>query len=295
MTLLLPFPADIALAQCLAKTARAELGTIDWHRFPDQESLITITGDCAGRDVAIVCTLDGPDARTLPLYFAATTARELGARSVGLIAPYLGYMRQDHRFGPGQSVNAHSYARLLSQTFDWLAAVDPHLHRIASLDELYSIPTRVISAMPSISEWIRTHIPHPVIIGPDRESAQWVEDVARRLDAPVVVLDKVRRGDRDVSVSAVDIDALRDRHPVVLDDIASSGHTMLEVLKQLSPLHTLPTTCIVVHALLSSAAADALRAMGADRIVSTNTIAHPTNAVDMHPAIAAALTSWGKL
>jgi ribose-phosphate pyrophosphokinase len=295
MTLILPFPNDLALGQYLAREHRLEVGAIDWHRFPDQESLITLQSNCHERDVIIVCTLSAPDTRTMPLYFAATTARELGAQSIGLLAPYLGYMRQDHRFAPGQSLNARCYGRLLSSTFDWLATVDPHLHRVANLDALYSIPTRTISSMPAVSAWIRANVRDPIIIGPDAESAQWVEPVAAALDAPCVVLDKVRHGDRDVSISALDPKLLRGRHPVVLDDIASSGQTMLEVLKQLTPLHTLPTTCIAVHSLLSNAAENALRAAGADRVVSTNTVAHSTNAIDVNPSISAALAAWGKL
>jgi ribose-phosphate pyrophosphokinase len=295
MTLILPFPNDLALGQYLARKHRSELGTIDWHRFPDQESLITLQGDCRQRDVIIVCTLSSPDMRAMPLYFAAMTARELGARSLGLLAPYLGYMRQDHRFAPGQSRNAYCFGNLLSSTFDWLAAVDPHLHRIRKLDEIYSIPARTIHSLPAISEWIRSNVADPLLIGPDAESAQWVEPVAATLAAPCIVLNKLRHGDCDVSVSALDPESLRGRHPVVLDDIASSGQTMLEVLKQLARLRALPATCIAVHSLLSDAAENALRAAGADRIVSTNTVAHSTNAIDVNPLIAAELAAWGRL
>lgn len=292
MTLVLPFPDDLMLARRLAQGLNADLGEIEWHRFPDQESLITVRGDCEGRDVIIVCTLNDGDIKTLPLYFAAVTARELGARRVGLIAPYLAYMRQDHRFRRGQSRSAQAYAELLSTTVDWLAAVDPHLHRIATLDEIYSIPALAISAMPAVSDWIRANVANPVIIGPDQESAQWVEQVAASLNVPHVVLEKVRHGDREVEVSAVDGATIRDRNPVVIDDIASSGQTMLEVLKRLAALEVSNATCIAVHALLSEAAEDALSRAGARRIVSTNTIKHRTNAIDIDAAIVAAVQSW---
>lgn len=292
MTLILPFPDDSKLGQQLAHNLAATLGAIEWHRFPDHESLITLKGECAGRDAIIVCTLNDGDLKTLPLYFAAATARELGARRVGLVAPYLAYMRQDHRFRAGQSRSAHAYAELLSTTFDWLAAVDPHLHRIGTLDEIYSIPTLAISTMPTVSEWIRANVANPVIIGPDRESAQWVEQVAARLGVPHVVLEKVRHGDREVEVSAVDRAAIRDRSPVIIDDIASSGQTMIEVLKQLAALGVSDATCIAVHALLSEQAEDALRRAGAARIVSTNTIKHRTNAIDVNATIVAAVQAW---
>ena len=110
------------------------------------------------RRIALVCTLDRPDAKMLPLLFAAAAARELGASQVGLVAPYLAYMRQDRRFKPGEAVTSREFARLLSGAFDWLVTVDPHLHRYASLAEIYRIPTRVVHAAPLISQWIRTRI-----------------------------------------------------------------------------------------------------------------------------------------
>lgn len=292
MPLILPFPDDLRLSHQLVATHGGEIGAIEWHRFPDQESLITIKGDCAGRDVVIVCTLNNADAKTLPLYFAATTARELGARRIGLIAPYLAYMRQDHRFCVGQSRSAHSYAQLLSATFDWIATVDPHLHRIGALEAIYSRPVLAISAMPRVSEWIRTHIDDPVIIGPDQESAQWVQPVAEALNAPSVVLEKVRHGDRHVEVSALDASIVGDRRPVIIDDIASSGHTMLEVLKRLAPIGARPATCIAVHALLSRSAEEALRSAGVERVVSTNTVPHATNEIDVDAAIVSAVGAW---
>jgi ribose-phosphate pyrophosphokinase len=53
-----------------------------------------------GRSLALVCTLDRPDDKFLALAFAASAAKDLGARRVGLICPYLAYMRQDRRLSP---------------------------------------------------------------------------------------------------------------------------------------------------------------------------------------------------
>lgn len=287
--LLFHFPDDEPMAQRLIAGVDAQPGTLEWRHFPDRESLITLHDDCSGRDVIVVCTLTDPDAKTLPLYFCAATARELGARRVGLVAPYLGYMRQDHRFHPGQARSAHLFSKLLSASFDWLVTVDPHLHRIGSLDEVFSIPAISISAMPAVSEFVAAHVPDPVLIGPDRESAQWVERVARSLNIPSLVLDKIRSGDRQVTVSALDPELLQQRNPVIIDDIASSGHTLAEVLKELAPLALGEVTCVVVHALFSEEAQSVLRRAGARHIVSTNTVKHATNGIDVAPLIAAAL------
>ena len=283
------FPDDDRLTQKLIEHLDAEVGTLEWHRFPDRESLITLHGDCAGRDVVVICTLSDPDAKSLPLYFAASAARELGARRIGLVAPYLGYMRQDQRFRPGESRSAHSYAKFLSATFDWLVTIDPHLHRLGSLDEIFSVPAVAVSAMPAVSDWIRSHVQNPVLLGPDRESAQWAERVALSLGAPCVVLDKVRSGDRDVKVSAPNPAIMRSGNPVIVDDIASSGHTLAQVLGQLAALGVHNITCVVVHALFAEAADEAILAAGARQIISTNTVPHATNGIDVAPLISSAL------
>ena len=148
----------------------------------------------------IVGTLDRPNEKMLPVLFAAATARELGATNVGLVAPYLPYMRQDRRFKPGEAVTSREVARLLSDAVDWMVTIDPHLHRYGSLAEIYRIPTRAVHAAPLISQWIKTNASNPLIIGPDSESQQWVSAVAKAAGAPYAVLRKVRRGDRDVDI-----------------------------------------------------------------------------------------------
>ena len=93
----------------------------------------------------IVCSLQHADETILPLVFAAGTMRELGATRVGLVAPYLAYMRQDRRFHEGEAVSAVHFATLVSRSVDWMVTVEPHLHRVATLGEIYSIPTDAVS------------------------------------------------------------------------------------------------------------------------------------------------------
>ena len=183
-------------------------------------------------------------------------------------------------------VSARAFASFLSNCVDWVATVDPHLHRIHSLDEIFTIPARCISSMPAIAKWIATHVTAPVIVGPDAESRQWVEAVAGALGAPSMVLLKHRAGDRQVSVSVPDAQRLRGRSPVILDDIASSGHTLAETASALRSQGSLPVTCVVVHGLLADGAEAALQAAGVERLVSTNTLSHATNGIDVVPLVA---------
>jgi ribose-phosphate pyrophosphokinase len=282
---LLPFPAQRPQAESMAARMGARIGRLDWHRFPDGESLVTIDEALQGSDVAILATLHNPDEMALALRFAAATAREFGARRVGLIAPYLAYMRQDKRFHPGEAVSAPLYAGFLEQSFDWLVTADPHLHRNPELSSLFRIPTRRVATAPLLAEWIRTHIADAVLIGPDRESAQWVADIARRAGVPYQVLNKIRRGDRDVEVSLPDCVALRGRTPVVVDDVVSSGSTAIQTARHLARLE-LPMVFLVIHAVFAHDAYWELLAAGATRIVSTDSIRHASNAISITELLA---------
>ncbi|RUW87738.1 ribose-phosphate diphosphokinase [Mesorhizobium sp. M7A.F.Ca.US.010.02.1.1] len=285
---LLPFPLQRTMADVIGPLLGARTGRLDWRHFPDGESLVTIERDLDGVDVALVASLRNPDELALPLRFAAATAREFGARSIGLIAPYLAYMRQDRRFNPGEAVSAPMFARFLADSFDWLVTADPHLHRIPRLSELFCIPAHAVATAPLIADWIRNNVPSALLIGPDSESSQWVSDIADRAGVAYQILTKIRRSDRDVDVSLPSIDAARSRTPIIVDDIASSGRTMIETLNHLRQLGLPPAVCIVIHPVFAQNAYALLLAAGAERVVSTDSIPHPSNAISLAGLLAAA-------
>jgi ribose-phosphate pyrophosphokinase len=281
-------PGNEAMARALASALGSDVGAIEMHSFPDGETYLRFLTGVEGRSIALVCTLDRPNAKLLPLLLAAATARELGAAKVGLVAPYLAYMRQDRAFKPGEAVTSRHVARLLSGAFDWLVTADPHLHRYGSLGEIYSIPTQVAHAAPLMSRWIEAHVARPLIIGPDRESEQWVSSVAAQAHAPWTVLEKVRRGDRHVEISIAAPIELAGRTAVLVDDIISSGTTMIEAVRQLRSLGAQDVVCIAVHGVFADEA-DVLLARAGARVVTSNSIPHATNAIDATDVLAAAV------
>lgn len=288
---MLSFPDDLALATAVAARLGARLGRLDWRHFPDGESLVAIDEDLAGAEVVLFSSLNDADRKALPLRFAADTAREFGARRVGLVAPYLGYLRQDARFHRGESISAPSFARFLDQGLDWLVTVDPHLHRIATLGEVLRMPATAVAAAPLLAQWIRDHVDRPILIGPDSESEQWVAEVARLAGVSHQVLCKQRHGDREVEVSLPDPGLLRGHTPVLVDDIASTGRTLLATLAHLQPLQLPAAVCVVIHPLFVGGAWQELQRAGAGRIVSTDSIAHPSNAISLAAPIAEAVAA----
>ncbi|MFZ5609593.1 MAG: ribose-phosphate pyrophosphokinase [Pseudomonadota bacterium] len=293
--LLFALPGNEALAAGLGAALDLEAGALVLRRFPDGEDYVRVLSPVAGRDVLLLASLARPAERLLPLLFTAATLRDLGAARVGLIAPYLAYMRQDRRFQEGEGVTSAYFARLLSPWLDWLATVDPHLHRRASLAEIYSIPTAVAHAAPLISRWIKRYVAAPLLVGPDSESAQWVAAVARDADAPHIVLEKRRRGDRDVTVSLPDLAGREARTPVLIDDIISTARTMIETVRHLRAANMAPPLCVGIHGVFAGNAYEDLMAAGAGRIVTANTIAHHSNAIDVAPLLATALRQAGFL
>jgi ribose-phosphate pyrophosphokinase len=291
--LLIPLPGNDSLIAGLAKALGADIGGLAFRRFPDGETYLRYDGSVSGRAIVLLCTLDRPDDKFLPLTFAAAAARDLGASQVGLVSPYLAYMRQDRRFQPGEAVTSAYFAKLLSGQIDWLVTVDPHLHRRAMLAEIYSIPTQVMHAAQQISDWIRNAIPKPVLIGPDSESEQWVATVARDAGAPCVVLQKVRRGDREVEVSVPEVARWREHTPVLVDDILSTGRTMIETVGHLRREGMRPPVCVAVHGIFAGDAFNELMAAGAGNVVTTNTISHVTNAIDITPLLAQGVNAIG--
>lgn len=280
-TILFPLPGNEELAKALAVKLKAEMGEATIRRFPDGESYVRILSDVKGKKVVLVCSLHQPDEKLLPLYFLSNVAKDLGAKCTCLVAPYLAYMRQDKIFHKGEGVTSRYFARLVSGFADSLVTVDPHLHRISSLGEVYSIPTEVVHAADAISNWIKKHIENPVLVGPDSESEQWVSEVAKNAGAPFLVLEKTRHGDRDVEVSVPQVEAFKNHTPVLVDDIISTARTMIETVGHLKKADMKAPVCIGVHAVFSGNAFWDLLHSGVEKVVTCNTIPHASNAIDL--------------
>jgi ribose-phosphate pyrophosphokinase len=278
-------PGNEDLARDLAAMTGAELGSLEYRKFPDRESYLRFISDVRTREVVLACSLHDPDSKVLPLLLAAAALRDLGARRVGLAAPYLGYMRQDKRFKEGEAITSSDFARLLSASFDWIATIDPHLHRRSAMNEIYSIPTLVGHAAPVLTDYIRHHANGAFLIGPDGESEQWVAAVASAAGASHVTLRKERRGDLDVVIKFPDLSAFAGRTPVLVDDVISSGRTMEVAARQLQKSGFSRPVCLAAHGIFAGDARARLIAAGAV-VVVTNTIPGPAALLDIHPLFA---------
>lgn len=279
-------------ARRLAKALGADFRRIEQRRFPDGESLVRIEPESGS--TVIYCSLDHPNDRLFDLLLASSALRDSGARSIALAAPYLCYMRQDAAFQPGEAVSQKVVARLLSDAFDGLVTVDPHLHRTHDLNSVFSMPVTQLSAAPLLGRAIaavkdRQDI---VLIGPDSESRRWVETAAKASALDVLVGRKARRGDRDVAVEIGGLDRVRGRTAVIVDDVVSSGSTVRAATSHLLDAGAKRVELFATHMLSSAKDTEALYAAGVSRIVSTDSVPHATNGIHLAPLLADALSVW---
>jgi ribose-phosphate pyrophosphokinase len=255
-------------------------GECNTRQFPDGESYLRVVTPVENRPCVVIADLSQVNSLFLPLIFLLETLRELGASSVGLVAPYLSYMRQDRRFVPGEAVTSRIFAKSLSQHIDWLVTVDPHLHRYHSLDEIYSVPSRVVQGAPALAQWLKKQ-KNLLLVGPDEESEQWLSDIAKHSGHRFVIGEKKRFGDRNVEITLPDLSRHQNKTAVIIDDVISSGQTILECIKGLQAKGIEKIQCAAVHGIFADNVYVELLEAGLESLVTTNTIVHRSNAVDV--------------
>jgi ribose-phosphate pyrophosphokinase len=285
---LLCFEDEQPIARRAAEASGLSLAVIERHRFPDGEMRLRLPAALPAR-VVIWRGLHQPNEKLVELLLAARTARQLGAPHLTLVTPYLAYMRQDIAFNPGEAVSQRIVGAFLADLFDAVITVDPHLHRVATLQEAIPVPDAIVlSGAPLLSDHIATQRPQVLLIGPDEESHQWVAQAAARHGWAHGVCRKTRHGDRQVDIELPDM-AVAGRAVVLMDDVASSGHTVAQATRLLKAAGAASVDVAVTHALFAPGAVELLRQVGVDQVWSTDAIPHASNAVSIVPAVVDAL------
>lgn len=262
------------------------------HAFPDGE--IRVTAGPASATTIVYASLDRPNDKLLALMFAAEALRRGGARRLVLVAPYLCYMRQDTAFHAGEAISQKVIGPLLAGCFDRVITVDAHLHRTPNFATVFpGIKSDNLSAMPAIADALgKTGIdPATVVIGPDAESLPWVSNLAGRLHLSHAVGSKVRRGDRSVAIEFQDTTQIAGRPVLIVDDIVSSGGTIIACAKALAAAGATAIDAVVTHALFPDDVCKEMLESGIRSIRSTHSVPHSTNAIALDGLLAAALKS----
>ncbi len=281
---------DEQLARTISRKLRALYSPLTVNLFPDGDLYVKFNTDVKGKKVVLIQSFyPNPNQSLLEVIFAAETAKELGAKKFILVAPYLGFLRQDKRFHPGEAVSSRIMAQLLNHCIDRIITIDPHLHRYRTLKNIFTIPAVKLTANEIIAQYIKKHYRNVFITGPDWESSQWAAAIAKSVGCDSLILQKHRTHARKVRVEMVSDVSVRGKEVIIVDDIISTGHTVAEAAKLLKKKGAKQVSVIGVHGLFVEKAVEKLRKAGISQIISTNTITHPTNKIDVSNLIVQSL------
>lgn len=291
MTVILSFPAYQTQAKQLAEILNLSLHIIDIHYFPDQESRVTIPLTNI-KHAIIYCGLEHPNNKLIELLFSVETLRAQGCSKTSLIAPYLCYMRQDIAFHKGEAISQKIIGQYLGNLFDNIITIDAHLHRTLSLNDIFPATNAIhVSATNLFSDYLVTENIKAVLLGPDEESLQWVELISQQTRLPCVTARKTRHGDKQVSIALPEYD-FKNKDIILVDDVVSSGGTLIEITQQLTKIGARKIYVMVTHALCDNNVTQALQQAGVEQLWSSDSIPHQTNKVSIIPLLAQHVKNW---
>ncbi len=272
---------SVKLAKDIAKTLKKKYVPIEIGEFPDGDIYLRYKAKSfKGKKVVIVQSFQPhADMSLFDVVFAAETAKDLGAKKVILVAPYLAYMRQDKRFKTGEAISSRIMAKLLNNSVDKIITIDPHLHRYKSLKDIFTIPAKKLTANDLIATYVKREIKNAVILGPDWESYQWADKIAAQIGVESSCLAKTRFSPSKVRSRMVKPIAMKGKNVVIVDDIISTGHTIIEAAKKAKKMGANSVTAIGVHGVFVEGFSGLRKYV--DKIVTTNTIEGKTNRIDV--------------
>ncbi len=283
--LITSFPSTQSIGKKVAASLKATHTTIEVGQFPDSEYHLNLKKNPANKTVVIINSISGePNQGLVETLLAGGIARDYGAKKVILVATYLPYMRQDTHFKEYDSFSSRYILRLF-KNFDAVVVLDPHLHRIKQMKQLLK-NAHSVTVNSLVADYIRKRFKENfTIVGPDEESAQWSETIANMLGKHVVILKKTRFSSNHVSVKEKKLgDNL-----IIVDDIISTGHTILETIKMAKKQKAKKIVCIGIHGVLVSNAAEKITKDA--ELITTNTIPNKYAKIDVSSAISTLLKS----
>jgi len=286
--LILAFSEYLPQAQRLASALDVPLQAVFLHHFPDGESLLRLPTIIPGH--VIICrSLNQPNDKLIELLLCAKTARQLGANRVTLVAPYLCYMRQDIANQPGEAVSQRIIGNMLAELFDDVITVDPHLHRISTLNQAIPIANAVsLTAADEMARFLKQQLDYAVLLGPDGESEQWVAAIAEKIGFDYAVADKTRQGDKQVTINLPDYD-FHHKAVVIIDDVASTGRTLSQAAGLLLAAGAKQVDAAITHPLFCSDAETHIMQSGVKQIWSTDSITHSSACIYLDKLLAQAI------
>jgi ribose-phosphate pyrophosphokinase len=266
-----------ALALDLARELGEPLGALRVERFPDGELDVDVLGPVRGRQVFVLQSLHSPvGEHLLELTLVADACERQGAASVTAVIPYLGYARQDRREVGTEPLGARVVAELLAAgQVDRVVCLDLHSRAV---EGCFRHPVDHAAAVPALIEHVRGRLPLPaVVVSPDLGAVKRAEAFASPLGLPVAVVHKHRLSGAEVEARGV-VGEVRGLHAVVVDDMISTGGTLVAAVRAVLEAGAVPPVTVVAsHGLFVGPAAERLRALPLARVVVSDSVPEPLN------------------
>jgi len=286
-----PGPASKKLGFKVAGEVGAELVEVESKVFPDGESYVRFTRDVEGKDLVVVQSCYPPqDKHFVELLLMVKTAKELGARRVAAVVPYLAYSRQDKRFLEGEAVSGRVLLELLGAAgVDFLVTVDIHSESI--LEEL-SYEAVNVTAMPLLARYLADlGLERPLVLSPDRRREREAGIVARELGTEHSWLEKTRdlkTGEVKTQVKELPVEG---RDVVIVDDIISTGGTIANAARIVKEQGARRVVAACTHPILSPGAEERMRSAGVEIVVGTDSVESSVSLVTVASAVAEAIAA----
>ncbi|HUK29016.1 MAG TPA: ribose-phosphate diphosphokinase [Candidatus Acidoferrales bacterium] len=282
-------PTCESLASKVAKELGVDVGALEVRRFPDGEKYLRVLSDVKGQNVAVIQSIHHtPDELLFEYLLLADALKDLGAKRVTAFIPYFAYARQDERFKPGEALSFRTVSKLIESVgTDEIFTIDMHQHRVLKTSEVFKISSHNLSAMPLLADYVKKlgKLEGPLVIGPDAEAEQWAKIAADRLQTDYDVFEKKRFGDANVQVRPRKANA-NGRDVLIVDDIISTGGTIVEAAKILLSQGARRIQVACTHPILASGALEKIRAAGVSDVIGTDTVPGPISFVSVAPVIA---------
>ncbi len=262
------------------------------RKFPDGETYIRIPVDVRGKGIIYVNSLQPhPNESLVETLLTLDAVRSQGAQEVIAVIPYMSYARQDEMFSSGEAVSVWTVGSLFrALKLDHVLTVDMHLHRIKEPERVFGSAFTNITGVHEISRFVRTNLTYRdrVVVGPDEESEQWAGVLSGELGVPYVVLEKRRISGTEVRIYEKEVD-VKGRDVIIVDDIISTGGTIIEAVKLLRQRGANRIAVTAVHPLLVGDAYHRLRELDLEVMAGTDTVLSPISVISIAPAIAGKL------
>jgi ribose-phosphate pyrophosphokinase len=260
------------LAEAIAARLRTPLAKAVVRRFADMEIFVEILENVRGADVFIIQSTSFPaNDHLMELLIIIDALRRASARRITAVVPYFGYARQDRKPGPRTPISAKLVANLITNAgADRVLTLDLHAGQIQGF---FDIPTDNLYAAPVMVRDIRERfdLSTVMVVSPDVGGVVRARGLAKRINAPLAIIDKRREraGESEVMNVIGEVDG---RTCILVDDIVDSGGTLVNAADALLTQGAKDVYAYITHGVLSGGAVARITASRLKELVITDSI-----------------------